>query len=123
MRANAGGMRVGRHDHLPEGVPVFLHRLELDRLARAGQGQAGDDGVAIDGELGVRQALVGGVEHGAEAVVQPEAHVGRARHALAEDAARTIAKAGAALRAAAVNSEKKQRLVHLRSSTPTLIYE
>jgi hypothetical protein len=122
MRSNACSVCVGRHDHLPERIVVLPRRLELDGLGRACQRQAGDDGLAVDRELGVCQALAGGLEHGSETVVQPQANVGRARHALAENDAGTIAKAGPTVRAAAVDSKKKQALIHLCSSTLTLIY-
>ena len=57
-------------------------------------------------ELGLGQALAGGVEHSLHAVVHAQANVGRARRALAENGARAIAQAGTAPRAAAVDPEK-----------------
>ena len=46
------------------------------------------------------------VEHGLHAVVHAQANVGRTGRTLAENGARAIAQAGAALRAAAVDPEK-----------------
>ena len=104
MRANARGMCVRRDDDVSERIGIRAHCLELDRLGRAGQGKAGDDGLAVEGELGLRQALPARVEHLLDGVVQSEADVGRACNGFTKDATR-VAEAGAT-RAAAIDPQK-----------------
>ena len=107
MRPNAGGMCVRRDDDVPERMAIRPHRLELDRLGRAGQGEARDDGLAVEGELCLRQALPARIEHLLDGVVQSQANVGRACNGFTKDATRAIAEAGATSRAAAIDPQKK----------------
>ena len=61
---------------------------------------------ARQAELGLGQALAGGSEYRLHAVVYAQANVGGTRRTLAENGARAVAQAGAALGAAAVDPEK-----------------
>ena len=106
MRSHASGMGVRRHNRLPERVRKILHHLELDGFRSPRQGEASDDGLAVEAELGLGQALAGGSEYRLHAVVYAQANVGGTRRTLAENGARAVAQAGAALGAAAVDPEK-----------------
>jgi hypothetical protein len=110
MGADASCTRIGRADHSEEGVRIGSRSIRP--VTEASQRKAGDDLPILVREAGVLQALLGCSENLREGLVEAKPNVCRTGNPLAKAVAAGIRQAGAAFRAAAIDSKEKHIRLH-----------
>jgi len=114
MGADASRTSIGCADHSEEGVRVGSRSIRLAKVTEASQRKAGDDLPILVREAGVLQALLGCSENLREGLVEAEPNVCRTGNPLAKGVAAGIRQAGAAFRAAAIDTKDKHIRLHAK---------
>src|SRR5439155_7443985 len=121
VRPDAGGVRVAGDNGMTEWQAPRPGRRQFGRLGRAGEREAGNYAshrVLAQPRLG--EALPGGIQHGGESGIQPEADIGRPAGPFAEHPPRPVGEPRPALRPAAIDAEKEIALWHALLLTESL---